>query len=335
MAIHLYYDQYANHQLENTLNNAYEIVLDSEKVPYHNIQEYILDIKISANDLQNSAYFDYLENITREIYLAKNQNQYQVERKIHQDDLGRVSGIILDIDSNGGFCLDSLNLADKINFLKNKFNLDVVSFIKTAYSAGYMMPSLCSDKIYLSKYGEIGHVGMYIYEENFTEIFDQIGLQRIVLSNEDASDLKYHNPFLPLSEEAKIYRKEFLDNSFNNYLHDLSVVRPQIFADFDMDNLNKKSFDYFCHGLNLDSNQAIKLGLADEMGYFEDALEYLTKKRCNEINNCDVQFKIIEISSEKNLSSLNNLNQVSSFLNKDFVLNKLIDKYLEKKLDNT
>lgn len=172
----------------------------------------ILSIKIDQNDLLDRSFIYGCEKIFREISLSHESNKVIFNNPVLKDPQD-IKGIIFEINSPGGYC-ESLLLNNSIQILKEKLDIPIVSHVKNGCSAAYMLPSLCSDRIFLSDSGEIGAVGIYEYEENYFKILKEIGIDAHIFHSEQTSSIKYHNSNLPISKEIEEFKNKTLTKSF-------------------------------------------------------------------------------------------------------------------------
>jgi ClpP class serine protease len=208
-----------------------------------------------------------------------------------------------------------------------------------------MLPSLCSDKIFISKYGDVGSVGVYFKEYNFSKILNAINLDAIVFASEGTVSQKYHDSSLPITEDLRLSRIKDATRVFEMYLNELEEKRSFIFKrdndsdshkeefldEFFLQEDNKFKDDYndwensvnfFKSGYNFSSIDAKKLGLVDEIGQKEDALNYI-KDLVNLNKEFDYKFKIIDINFD-DFKNLGNLVNYSDF-NQSFSSSSLSD----------
>jgi ClpP class serine protease len=304
------------------------------------ITKTILNIKIGKNDLSDYDFIDGLEKIFREIYSSKEENHsfksLNGEESFFLKKSKDVSGILLEIDSNGG-SMNSLILAENINELKEKFDIKVVSFIKNAFSAGYMIPSICSDEIFITKsIGSVGAVGCYIEELNFSEIFKKIGINNHFYSSEGTSQIKYHNPNLPITEEVNSSLNKVCTDIMNEYYKNLkesSGVDVLYNDKLNVTDEYKENMKLFKEGNFLNPEAALNLGLIDQIGSYQNALESLKTKIPNEDQK--INFEIINIENKDLKQTYNNgiLNYRGDFsINEDslknLIVNNAINSYL-------
>jgi ClpP class serine protease len=188
-----------------------------------------------------------------------------------------------------------------------------------------MLPSLISNRIFLSDGGYVGSVGGYVVEENYSEIFKKIGVDFHIYSSEGTSDYKFHNEFLPISKEINDHITQNLTNKMNKYFESLERIRPEVFK-------NKESLNFmnFKKGFDLSSDEAIELGLVDEIGELSDSLDFMKnlifKKQGLK------EFSIIKINNSSfDKKNKDSFGESQSYL-QDLVLRSAIETLIQNKI---
>lgn len=287
----------------------------------------ILNIKIDKSDLSDFNFINGCEKIFQEIDFSHQNNLNFVNSDSILENPKDICGIVFEINSNGGYG-ESLMLSNLVNKIRNDHKIPIVSHIKNAYSAGYMLPSLCSDKIFISNGGQIGSVGGYIIEENYSEILKKIGLDVHVFSSEGTSDYKFHNEFLPISKETEDFIVQNLTKQIDKYFDSLEKMKPQIF-----NNSESKEFSALKYGFDLTSDEAFKLGAADEIGELIDALNFVKNLELQKSSNLEnFKFDVIQISNKSFNNDFGNNNFNNSFSLKDIVLETAIKSLIEEEI---
>ncbi len=224
----------------------------------------------------------------------------KIIKKINKDDptiaIIKLHGVIGKVGHNQGLTLDSLKSLDKINKIKNlkaiallinspggspvqseliakhikfirqknkKKNLPIIAFCEdVAASGGYWLACI-ADEIYASRASIIGSIGVISHGFGFVEALKKLGIERRVYS------------------QGK--NKAVLDPFSNTKKEDvelISTIQKDIhehFIDYVKESRGKKlkkDPDLFT-GKFWSGSSAKKLGLIDELGYYE---EVLTKK---------------------------------------------------------
>lgn len=169
-----------------------------------------------------------------------------------------ITGIVLEMDTPGGEASAMFHMISQLN----KANKPVVAFVRRmAASAGYGIASAANHIIAESGLSEIGSVGTFVSLVDFTEYYRAQGVfvedvyaTRSTEKNEDYREALKGN-FKPLIEGIDVFNDEFLDTVATNRTGKLTD-----------DGHWHKGKLYF-------AEEALAIGLIDEIGSFERAIE--------------------------------------------------------------
>jgi signal peptide peptidase SppA len=174
-----------------------------------------------------------------------------------------VKGILLDIDSPGGEAGGVFDLADKI-FAARKVKPIWAVANDEAFSAAYAIAA-AADKIYLSRTGGVGSVGVIAVHLDQSMAEADAGLKyTAVFAGEHKNDLSPHEP---LSDPARAQLQAEVDRVYALFTESVARMRG-------LDLAAVKATEaalYF-------GEQSLAVGLADRIGTMGDALSDLTKK---------------------------------------------------------
>jgi signal peptide peptidase SppA len=174
-----------------------------------------------------------------------------------------VKGILLDIDSPGGEAGGVFDLADKI-FTTRKVKPIWAVANDEAFSAAYAIAA-AADKIYLSRTGGVGSVGVIAVHLDQSMAEADAGLKyTAVFAGEHKNDLSPHEP---LSDPARAQLQAEVDRVYALFTESVARMRG-------LDLAAVKATEaalYF-------GEQSLAVGLADRIGTMGDALSDLTKK---------------------------------------------------------
>lgn len=174
-----------------------------------------------------------------------------------------VKGILLDIDSPGGEAGGVFDLADKI-FAARKIKPIWAVANDEAFSAAYAIAA-AADKIYLSRTGGVGSVGVIAVHLDQSAAEADAGLKyTAIFAGEHKNDLSPHEP---LSDPARAQLQAEVDRVYALFTESVARMRG-------IDLAAVKATEaalYF-------GEQSLAVGLADRIGTMGDALSDLTKK---------------------------------------------------------
>lgn len=174
-----------------------------------------------------------------------------------------VKGILLDIDSPGGEAGGVFDLADKI-FATRKVKPIWAVANDEAFSAAYAIAA-AADKIYLSRTGGVGSIGVIAVHLDQSAAEADAGLKyTAVFAGEHKNDLSPHEP---LSDPARAQLQAEVDRVYALFTESVARMRG---IDLSAVKATEAAL-YF-------GEQSLAVGLADRIGTMGDALSDLTKK---------------------------------------------------------
>ncbi|WP_019671131.1 signal peptide peptidase SppA [Eudoraea adriatica] len=170
-----------------------------------------------------------------------------------------VKAIVLRVNSPGGSALTSDIIWRELEIAKKEKPL-VVSMGDVAASGGYYI-SAGADKIYAEPTTITGSIGVFGAIPNINELATNIGINaEQVGTNKNSVD---YSLFEPMSDEFRAFVKEGIESTYQTFLGKVSEGR----------NITIARADSLAQGRVWSGAQARELGLVDELGGLEDAIE--------------------------------------------------------------
>ncbi|OGP75470.1 MAG: hypothetical protein A2Y80_01255 [Deltaproteobacteria bacterium RBG_13_58_19] len=171
----------------------------------------------------------------------------------------KVQAILLDVDSPGGSVDGTKELADLIFAAREE--KPVVAYVNSLMaSAAYWIGS-AAQIILAPETAEVGSIGVALMHYDFSEQDSKLGVKRTAITGGKykriASDEK------PLSKEGREYLQELVDDYYALFLEAVAQQRGA-----DAETVHEKMAD----GRIFVGKKALKAGLVDQLGKFEDAL---------------------------------------------------------------
>ncbi|MFZ1080651.1 MAG: signal peptide peptidase SppA [Candidatus Kryptoniota bacterium] len=171
-----------------------------------------------------------------------------------------VKAILLRVDSPGGGVAASQEIYEEVKSIRDSVKPIIVSMGALAASGGYYVS--CGATRIVANPGTItGSIGVIATFPNFTKLMEKIGLQMNVVKSGEYKDSG--SPFRPETKEDEELFQAVVDNSYQQFLDVVSTERK-----LSVDDLKK-----FADGRVFTGEQAMKLGLIDTLGSFEDAIK--------------------------------------------------------------
>jgi protease-4 len=151
---------------------------------------------------------------------------------------------------------------DEIVRLKAKHKKPVYAVVEeTCASAAYYVAA-SADKIFVDKASIVGSIGVLMDGFGFTGLMDKLGVERRLMT---AGENKgFLDPFSPQTEKQRAYAQAMLDQIHQQFITVVKAGRGQRL---------KETPEMFT-GLFWTGQQAVELGLADQLG----SLEYVARE---------------------------------------------------------
>lgn len=170
-----------------------------------------------------------------------------------------VSAIVIDVDSPGGTVDGVPELADLI--YRSRGAKPVVAVANTlAASAAYWIGS-AADELLVSPSGEVGSIGVLAAHQDLSGFYEREGVRTTLIA---AGEYKAEgNPFEPLTEEARAYIQERVDDYYGMFVRAVALQRGA-----SVDDVRKG----YGQGRVMGAQPAVAAGMADRVGTLDDAI---------------------------------------------------------------
>ena len=170
-----------------------------------------------------------------------------------------VKAIVLRVNSPGGSALVSDIIWREVEITK-KSKPVVVSFGNVAASGGYYI-GVAADKIYAEPTTVTGSIGVFGTIPNINALADKVGINaEQVGTNQNSVDYSF---FEPMTESFRAVIKEGIEETYNTFLERVASGR----------NMTPDEVDAIAQGRVWSGLEAQKIGLVDELGGLDDAVE--------------------------------------------------------------
>jgi len=218
-------------------------------------------------------------------------------------DNSSVKAILLRVDTPGGGVAASQEIYEEVKSIRDSGKPVVVSMGSLAASGGYYVS--CGATRIVANPGTItGSIGVIAMFPNYEKLMGKIGLDMNVIKSGEYKDSG--SPFRPMTEQDRKYFQGVVDDSYQQFLDVVSKERK-----LDIDKLKR-----FADGRVFTGQQALKLGLVDTLGSFEDAVSIAAK-----LGGISGKPVVVEERRMRSLSDLifGDFFSEIHFLEKDFV----------------
>ena len=163
-------------------------------------------------------------------------------------------GVVLLINSPGGSPVQAGIINDEIVRLKAKHGKPVYAVVEeTCASAAYYIAA-AADDIYVDKASIVGSIGVLMDGFGFTGTMEKLGVERrLLIAGENKGFL---DPFSPQTEKQRAFAQAMLDQIHQQFIAVVKAGRGD----------RLKTTDETFSGLFWTGQQAIEIGLADQLG---------------------------------------------------------------------
>lgn len=175
-----------------------------------------------------------------------------------------VKAVVLRIDSPGGSVVASREIYDEIMATRKKGKPVVASFGELAASGGYYIAA-GTDKIYAHPDTTTGSIGVISVLTNLQGLSEKLGVQMVIIKSGAHKDESYG--FRDLTSEEKDIWQKMIDEAYGEFVDIVAQGRK-----LQVDQVKK-----LADGRVYSGNQAKALGLVDELGNLEAAVDAATK----------------------------------------------------------
>lgn len=173
-----------------------------------------------------------------------------------------VSGVLLDFDSPGGSAAGVPELAAEIRNSRGIKPIVAVSNAFCASAALYLAAQ--ADEFYVSPSSLTGSVGVVMAHVDWSAAEEKAGVKTTLVYAGDHKVEGYDT--VPMSDEARDYRQSLVDDLYVMFVDDMAAGRgvsaAKVMADFGQ-------------GRVLTAANAVRVGMADAIGTFDDAMARL------------------------------------------------------------
>lgn len=253
-----------------------------QKSEYTNMLKNKLNVK-DKEKLNTISMANYVESVAKEekgkervavlyasgaIYNGKDYKDIHSERylkyikELQEDD--KVKAVVLRVNSPGG----SANASDEILFalkeLKKKKPL-VVSFGDYAASGGYYI-AMGADKIYSEPNTLTGSIGVFGVLYNFEDVANKNGIRSDVVSTND--NAAYYSMLHGLTPHGRAMITKSVEGTYKRFVGFVTENRKKTF----------EQIDNVGGGRVWSGTRAKELGLVDELGTLQNAIQFAAQK---------------------------------------------------------
>ncbi len=171
-----------------------------------------------------------------------------------------VKALVIRVDSPGGSVGASQEIYRAIERFRESGKPVVVSMGNVAASGAYYL-SAAADYIFANPGTVTGSIGVVIQHIAYKELLEKIGIKATVIKTGKFKDTL--NPFRELTQEEKKYLKETIEDAYEQFIEAILRYRK----------IDEERLREIADGRVITGEKAKEIGLVDEIGGLEDAVE--------------------------------------------------------------
>jgi len=191
-----------------------------------------------------------------------------------------VKAVVLRIDSPGGSVAPSQEIFEEIIKLREKKTI-IASFGSVAASGGYYI-ACAAHKIVANPGSITGSIGVIIESANVEDLIGKIGLKSVVIKSGKYKDIL--SPTREMENSERELLQGVIDSIHSQFIDAVALGRS----------MERESVVAIADGRIFSGEQALDLGLVDELGNLQDAV-----KRAGLIAGIEGEPKVIYPSKDK------------------------------------
>jgi protease-4 len=187
-----------------------------------------------------------------------------------------VKAIVLRVNSPGGTVTSSDTMYDIVQRFKEKTKKPVVTSAQEVMASGGYYVACASDKIVVQPTSVVGSIGVMFETVQVKGTLDKLGITTKAIKSGSLKDLG--SPFKLLRDDEEKVMQVMIDEYFERFI---TIVRKhrQVSESpaSELAEYNKRGYEGVYSGRVFSGAKAVDLGLADQTGSLEDALDLARK----------------------------------------------------------
>lgn len=171
-----------------------------------------------------------------------------------------IKGMILRVDSPGGGVYESAQLQDKIKEVKENRKIPVYVVMESMAASGGYYISADAEKIYASKETITGSIGVIMSGLNLSGLMEKYGVTDMTIKSGEMKDVG--SSTRPPTEKGLLILQNLVNGMYERFVDVVAQGRG----------IDRAKVYELADGRIYDGQQALKVGLVDAIGYYDDAL---------------------------------------------------------------
>lgn len=171
-----------------------------------------------------------------------------------------VKAIVIRVDSPGGGVYESAQLREKIKEVKEEREIPVYVVMESMAASGGYYISADADKIYASKETITGSIGVIMSNLNLSGLMEKYGVTDMTIKSGEMKDVG--SSTRPTTEKDLKVLQDLVDSMYERFVDVIVEGRT----------MDRETVYQLADGRIYDGEQALKVGLIDAIGYYDEAL---------------------------------------------------------------
>ena len=202
----------------------------------------------------------------------------------------KVKGIILRINSPGGTVAASQEIYRAILRIRYDTGKPVVAYLTDVAASGAYYIASATDYIVANPGTLTGSIGVIMTNLNVRELLEKIGIKPNIIKQGKFKDIGSY--FKEMSEEERKLLEEITRKVYNQMLEDIKKGRPKLKK---LEQEDYEKFKSVVDGRIFTGEEALEVGLVDELGGMKKAVRYIMKEQKLEEEPEIIEFPKISI----------------------------------------
>ncbi|MBP2143553.1 protease-4 [Methanococcus voltae] len=175
-----------------------------------------------------------------------------------------IKGVIIKINSPGGSSIASTKLAKKIKEVSQ--TKPTIAYIEAVGASAAYSAASSTGYIVSEKEAIVGSIGVRMDILHYYGLMEKIGVNSTIIKGGEYKDIA--SPYRPMTEEEHAMLQRMVNNSYVEFVSQVAEDR----------NMTYEQADNLAQGKVYDGRDALTLGLVDENGDFDQAINILAKR---------------------------------------------------------
>jgi protease-4 len=173
-----------------------------------------------------------------------------------------VKAVVIEIDSPGGTVTASDEIYNRLKSFKAKKSVPVVVSMASLATSGGYYAACGADHVVAQPTTFTGNIGVLMPRYNFSKLMEKYGVEETTIVSTGAKFKNAGSSFRPEMPEEKAYMQQLADSAFTQFKKVVSAGRSSKL---------KGNIEDIANGKVYTANDALNLGLIDQIGYLDDA----------------------------------------------------------------